>query len=137
MKKILLFGLLFCSTIMYGQTNELFVYLCQYEVQTATGEKTRLDSRRYFNCKFNADKSVCYETEYDGSVIGKEGHVYNYLKTENNIRVYVTYYNNNKSTRYLYFTPDYSKMNTPGGYHQVFSYDRVFPDKKGTPTQVW
>lgn len=136
MKKILLFGLLLFSAMMYGQTSEQYVYLSNYEVQTATGEKTRIE-RKYFNCKFNADKSICYETEYDGKLHKGEGYEYKYVKTVNNIRVYVVYYNNNTASKYLYFSSNYNKLNIPGGYHQVYTYDRVYPDKRGNPTQLW
>jgi hypothetical protein len=38
---------------------------------------------------------------------------------------------------YIYFSPDYSKLNVPGYGEIVYSYDRIYPDKKGSPTQIW
>ena len=39
--------------------------------------------------------------------------------------------------KFVYFSSDYSRMNEPLGDNEVFIYERVFPDKTGSPTQMW
>jgi len=182
MKKAFLFGLLFCSAVMYGQSSQVYSYICDYNVNTGTGERKRWHTTLQFFCRFNADKTICYETDEQGKLKSeiypgdeKKGKVgygsynhqgcyeYKYIGTENGVRIYQEYctyyqqsdyekdnrglyiknaqrlYSNPKSyTTYIYFSTDYSKMNKPGGEKNcVFSYDRIYPDKAGKPTQIW
>lgn len=153
MKKTFLIGLLFCCSFMYGQNVEVsplpyssvFSYVSDYYVNTGTGEKKKWRTTLSFSCKFNNDKSICYHVYPNGNFKGKdekdESGIYRYVKTENNILVYkMDYVNSYKQhiVKYIYFSKDFSKMNEPGGdANCVFTYDRIYPDKQGHPSQIW
>ena len=78
---------------------------------------------------------------------------YRYIKTENGVLVYeekCTYYNKGVYsngqwyfsdpggyTSYIYFSPDFKKMNRPTTNNCVYSYEKVVPDQQGAPTRIW
>ncbi len=182
MKKFFFIATLFCSIQIFAQTAEVYSYISNYVVNTGTGEKKQWHTELHFYCRFNSDKSICYQTNENGKLYSeiypgdetkpcKQGHgtykknkceEYHYEGNRNGVLVYkkhCTYYayssldtdargfytggqsfsNPKEYTEYIYFSPDYSKMNMPRltSDVDVFTYDRIFPDKKGTPTQIW
>ena len=78
---------------------------------------------------------------------------YRYIKTENGVLVYeqkCTYYKKGVFsygqwyfsdpggyTSYIYFSPDFKKMNRPTGNNCVYSYEKVVPDQQGAPSRIW
>lgn len=58
---------LICISIS-GQTPEVYAYICNYAVNTGTGERRLFDSPLYFYCRYNSDKSICFETHADGTL---------------------------------------------------------------------
>lgn len=162
-----------CTTMLYGQTSEVYSYISNYVVNTGTGERKQWRTTVHFYCRFNSDKSICYETNdkgeldkdriYRGRELDSQGLYYNwkgagvykYLRTENGVRIYEQhwqcykkgYYDDktkqwhfselDEGRKYVYFSTDYSKLNQPLADNQVFTYDRIFPDKPGAPTQIW
>ena len=174
MKKTFLWILLMVGTSVFGQTPQVYSYICNYAVNTGTGERRPLgDPPLYFNCRFNADKSICYECNKSGklkididkekvnttnygcfNVVGR--YEYRYQKTTNGVLIYVgefSYYSERRydlqtgnwiysdfekeGPFYLYFAPDYSRLNKPIGENEVFVYERYYPDQYGQPSQIW
>ena len=167
--------------MLYGQTSEVYSYISNYVVNTGTGEKKQWHTTLHYYCRFNSDKSICYETNDKGTlkseihpgdetIAMREGchgyyqprgcYEYHYLRTENGVRIYEEhchYYNCSRLETdsrgfftgqrtfsepkeyktYIYFSSDFSKMNRPRADNEVFTYDRIFPDKIGSPTQIW
>lgn len=185
MKKLFIFLFPMCcawfiNLSLSAQTSEVYSYISNYVVNTGTGEKKQWHTTLHFYCRFNSDKSICYETNDKGELhkdlypgdetkfktgwgtYKKRGcDEYVYYKTENGVKVYkqhCRYYKHashenrgtamypnwqwefwgeDEYTTYIYFSPDYSKMNEPRADNEVFTYDRIFPDKTGSPTQIW
>lgn len=146
MKKILFIIFLFGVVFTYGQTNKVYSYVCTSKVDSGTGEKKQINGSLHFYCRFSSDKSICYETNSAGKLkseiyksVPADGYMYRFYKTENGINVYRQQYQNGYGlfTKYIYFSRDYNRINEPLGDNEVFIYERVFPDKVGSPTQMW
>lgn len=145
-KQLLLLVCMLLTVSSYGQTSEVYSYVCSSKVDTGTGEKKLLNGVSHFYCRFDSNKGICYETNSAGKLKSEiykrtsaEGYIYRFYKKENGINVYRRYYDNGYGMfeKFVYFSSDYSRMNEPLGDNEVFIYERVFPDKTGSPTQMW
>lgn len=163
-----LLGFVLLSCYSFSQTTIAYQY--QYTIDTGSGEKIDRSNEfvhgRYTSYyTFNSDKSVCQKTDVNGrpckpaAYHNHKGYeTYNYVKTENGVRIYKCVHSFDKTRTwgwhgnelvegytdhtevisYLYFSMDYKKINVPEkGSNKVTMLQEVPIEVYGEPTQIW
>jgi len=82
-KQLLLLVCMLLTVSSYGQTSEVYSYVCSSKVDTGTGEKKLLNGVSHFYCRFDSNKGICYETNSAGKLKSEiykrtsaEGYIY-------------------------------------------------------------
>ena len=120
-----------------------------------SGDKLTKDCYGSWEGRYGYNEKGCYEykyvkTENGVKIYKKEGTFYRDAKQSKMTWYYAgdgqwkyrggewVYSGLGEIIEYIYFSTDYSKMNKQGSSIMwMITYDRIFPDEAGKPTQIW